>query len=83
MSESFHWKQFVEQFADEPLPLFAISDKGMLHFFSDLGLLEQKSGWKVTVLASAKIVSVDQAASEPEPGPAAVADEASAQAEAR
>ncbi len=83
LSESFHWKQFVEQFADEPLPLFAISDKGMLHFFTELGLVEPKSGWKVTVLASAKIEAVDQAASEPEPGPAAVADEASAQAEAR
>ncbi len=58
MSESFRWKQFIEQFDDAPLPLFALSDKGMLHFFTELGSLEPKAGWKVTVLASAKIEAV-------------------------
>ena len=75
MSESFQWKQFVEQFTDEPLPLFAISDKGMLHFFTELGSLEPKPGWKVTVLASAKIEVVEESDGET----ATVAEAASGQ----
>lgn len=61
LSESFHWKQFVEQFVDEPLPLFATNDKDRLYFFTELGLLDPKPGWKVTVLAAAKRAAVDEA----------------------
>jgi len=51
ISENFDWKQFIAQFEQPPLPLFAIDDRGQLRFATENDPLTPKAGWKVTVLA--------------------------------
>lgn len=72
LGDDFDWDDFAAAYAEMPLRLFAISDKGRLHFETEDIEIEPGPGWVVGAL-----VDPDSRREGPEPAPASTpADEA-------
>ena len=50
ITEEFEFSDFLSQYSESPLPLFAITDKGRLRIATGLDKLEPKAGWTLTSL---------------------------------
>lgn len=59
LGDNFNWTKLRARFQEPPLPLFAIDERGNLHFATESGSFEPKNGWKVTVLGGAEIPNAD------------------------
>ena len=63
LGEEFGWEDFIGQYGEPPLRLFAITDRGRLMFETEDVPLEPKAGWVVAAL-------VDPGTRREAPGPA-------------
>lgn len=52
LSEEFNFDNYIEQYGDRSIPLFAIDSKGRLHIFVTNGKMKPEKEWKVISLVS-------------------------------
>ncbi|MEO7198796.1 MAG: cation:proton antiporter [Dokdonella sp.] len=52
ITEEFSFENFLDQFSEKPLPLFAITDRGRLRIATATDKLEPKAGWTLTSLVN-------------------------------
>jgi NhaP-type Na+/H+ or K+/H+ antiporter len=57
LSDEFSFEQYLEQYGERVIPLFAVDNKNRLHIFVSNGNMKPESGWTITGIIEAKLAS--------------------------